>query len=234
MKTLVLVLALMVLGAGAAIAEPVAFDVYQGWNLIALPQAPFDPAVPSVFGAVPTVDVLSTFDPIGGSDFPYNLDTAEFFGGIMLGQGYWLWCDSEQLTVAFEGFPNGLPDTVGGARTDMWISLPGSDPDGDGVTDIGGWHLVGNPYNHLVAVGVDGANIKFTDGNEVKTWAEACSGADPWVGDTMTGFIGGSDVPTGYTEDKLNFLIPAAGYWMWTNKPNLAMIIDANQEFIIE
>ncbi len=237
MKTLVLVLALLVVGAGAAVAEPVTFDVYAGWNLMAVPQAPLNPAVSAVFNdpegnPYPTLDMLSTFDPIGGSDFPYNADTQEFWGGMMLGQGYWFNCELEQATIQYEAFPNGLPDTVGGPKTDMWISLPGADFDGDGVPESGNWHMVGNPFNHFVALGEGGVNVKFTDGNEVKTWSEAAAEPGAWVANTMFGFSAGSDIVTNWTPDALNFLIPSFGYWLQTNQPNLAMIIDANQEYI--
>lgn len=239
MKIIGLALGITILLAGMAVAEPVTFDVYQGWNLLAVPQVPFEPAVPDIFGTIPTIDMLSTFDAIGASDFPYNDDTKEFFGGMLLGSGYWLWLDAESATVSYEGVPDGVPDMAGdppapveGTRTDMWVSLPGADSDGDGVTDIGGWHMIGCPYNHLVDIGVDGANIKFTDGTTVKTWAEACAEPGAWVSSNMVGFAGGSDVNTGFAEDQLNCLIPSLGYWFWTNQANLAMIVDGSATYV--
>lgn len=238
MKTLVLVLALMVVCGGAVMAEAVTFDIYQGWNLMALPQAPFEPAAPDVLKSggttIPLYYNLSMFEPISGSDFPYDPETESFFGGLLLGQGYWLYTDQEQVTIEYNGFPSGLPDTEGGPKTDMWISLPGSDFDGDGTCEAGNWHMVGTPYNHFVDVGVDGANVKFTDGTVVKTWAEASTGSEPWVSPLMFGFSMNSDVVTGYTSDNLTFLIPSFGYWLETYRPSLAMIIDGNAEYVFE
>lgn len=244
MKTLVLVLALMVVVAGAAMAEPVTFDIYQGWNMIAVPTAPFSPAVPDVLKTtegigIPVLDCLSTFDTVSGSDYGYNAETAEWYPGMNLGTGYWLWYegdvnpDTGTLTLQYDGFPNGLPDTAGGPRTDMWISLPGSDFDGDGVCEAGNWHMIGNPYAHYVDIGVGGVNIKFTDGNEVKTWSEACAEPGAWVSSNMVGFLAGSDLVTGFAGgDQTPCLVPGCGYWLWTNRPNLAMIIDANAEYV--
>lgn len=242
MKIIGLALGITILLAGMAVAEPVSFDVYQGWTMLAVPQVPFEPAVPDVFGSIPTVDMLSTF--VGGSDFPYNDDTKDFFGGMMLGQGYWLWLDAESATVSYEGVADGVPDMAGdppapveGTKTDMWISLPGSDQSGGGFNDTGGWHMIGNPYNHNVDFGADGVNVKFTDGTTVKTWAEASAQPGAWVDPIMTGFLGGSDLPSsylGFDEGYVPYMIPTAGYWIYTYQPNLAMIIDGNAEYVFE
>lgn len=245
MKTLVLVLALMAVVGGAAVAETVTFDIYQGWNMMALPQAPFDPAATTVLKttagtSLPLYYNLSYFDGFSGSDFTYTEDTESFYPGLMLGQGYWLNYngavdpDTGAATIQYTGFPNGLKDSESAPCTDMWISLPGGDFDGDGVPESGTWNMVGNPFNQFVDVGVGGANIKFTDGQTVKTWSEASTGATPWVSPLMFGFSGGSDVTVGYGSDNLNFLIPSFGYWLQTYRPNIAMIVDGNKIYSFE
>jgi len=245
MKTLVLVLALMVVATGACVAETVTFDLYQGWTLLAVPQVPFNPGVTDVFktptgAAIPTLDCLATF--VNGSDFPYNSDMKDYWTGLLLGQGYWIWVEqstipegSDRVTVQYDGVANGVPDSTG-AKTDMWISLPGVDLDGDTVNDSGSWHMIGNPFNQFVDLTAPGA-ITFTNGTTTKTWAEACApGPDKWVDEYMGGFVG-SDLPSsylGWDAGYIPYLLPAAGYWIFTYQPNLAMIVKADAVYVFE
>jgi len=165
---------------------------------------------------------------MGGITFDGDVNA---FGGILLGEGYWLNCEGSGGTVSNEivGIPDGVPS--GGTMTDMWISLPGHQTDG---LDAGGWHIIGHPFNHATCVNkIAGGNesyvgdhIWFTDGTTLKTWEEAVYAT--WVDYKFSGneSFGGADVQYdggGYD----TYLRPGKGYWVNTYKDNLAMIIPA-------
>lgn len=215
--------------ASFAATETVSFDIYQGWNLIAAPCVPVDPAPLSVFaGAIDGIDGnLTRNDPAAGGITWDSLGGDEAFGNVLLGDGYWLYQNSEgESTISYEGLPDGIPD-VNNNETDMWISLPGA---GNGN---GGWHIIGNPFNHDVSVDSGagtGDKIFFTDGTTVKTWGEAVDAG--WVSDVMTG----NDPATGGINVQYNGLgdtdklSAGKGYWLQTIKDNLAMIIPATTD----
>lgn len=224
MKKLGLVLALVFMVGGAAIAADVSYDVYQGWNLIAAPIVPLDPDPVNVLNGLTIMNRIQRFDAASGGDVLYARGAESDFGSILLGDGYWLYVDSEAgATVTYSGVEDGVP--TNGVKTDMWLSLPGVQGD---ETTQGGWHLIGHPYNHETPVGVDGANITFTDGTTVKTWKQAVD--DGWVDGYMYGFEGG-EFSVGYTRfAEQSTLLPFHGYWLYTYKGNIAMIIDGNVE----
>lgn len=226
MKTLVLVLALMVVVVGACVADTVTYDVYGGWNLISCPLVPFNPDPAAVFAAAPQgIDgLLSRTDPSSGG-ITYDALDPTGFGNCLLGDGYWLQCFSGPTTLSYTGVPDGVPDGSG-AMTDMWISLPGNSN-----TNSGGWHQIGHPFNHATPVddgSGTGANVLFTDGTTLKTWSEAAAAA--WVNDNMSGANASSGGFTvqfdGLGDD--DHLRAGKGYWIYTYKPNLAMIILAS------
>ncbi|MGI6294962.1 MAG: hypothetical protein ACOX3G_02645 [Armatimonadota bacterium] len=222
MRTLLLVLAMTVVVAGASLAATATIDVYEGWNLIAAPLVPFDPDPQSVLsGAADGIEdgLLSRVDPIwGGIEYdPWD----DAFGNILLGDGYWLYAFTNGQTLTYNGVEDGVPDTTG-KKTDMWISLPGLGEDG-------AWHIVGYPFATDSAVDSgngEGDIIKFTDGTDVKTWGEAVDAG--WVDATMYGqsAYGGFDVTMdGWgTDDSLR---AGNAYQFLTFVPNIAMIIPA-------
>jgi len=225
MKTLGLVLALVFAVAGATVAATATFDVLTDWNCVSAPLVPFNPDPLSVFAGINIVNTLSRFDAPSQTGVPYDdLDPAPF-GNILLGDGYWLLSDGA-YTVSYSGVPDGVPDASNN-MTDMWISLPGYQLDGQ---DVGGWHLIGHPFNHETAVDLGsftGDNLFLTDGTTLKTWGQAASAG--WCEAVMSGFD--ASIQTGYTvgfdladDDHLR---PGKGYWFLTYKDNLALIIPA-------
>jgi len=234
MKTLVLVLALMMVVGGTCVAATATYDLYQGLSMISAPLVPFNPDPLSVYaGATDGLDyLLFRYDPSGGW-VNYDAFAPELFGGVLLGDGATLTVLSAGVTISYEGVPDGVPDMVAGVpvegtMTDMWISLPGSTTDG---IDAGGWHLVGQPFNHNTMVDplgdASGSGILFTDGTTLKNWSEACAAS--WVDGKMstTDPINGAvDVQfDGWGGD--DTLRAGKSYWLATYKDNLAMIVPA-------
>ena len=228
MKTLGLVLALMVVVSGASMAATATYDIYQGWNLLAAPLAPFNPDPLSVFAGAPDgLDyLLYRFDPSGGY-VTYDALDPSTFGNCLLGDGYSLNVYASTGTISYQGFPDGLPDAQG-VKTDMWISLPGSQTDG---LDAGGWQLIGHPFDHNTVVDSGtgtGDKIFFTDGTTLKNWSEAV--AATWVDGKMSGndaVSGSFNVQYDGLGDT-DTLQAGRGYWIATYKDNLAMIVPAN------
>lgn len=225
MKTLGLVLALMMVVAGASVAATATMDVYTGFNLIAAPLVPFNPDPLSVFaGAADGIDgLLSRYDPSSGTVGYDSLDPS-LFGNVLLGDGFWLNVYSAGHQVLnYTGVPDGVPDGTG-AMTDMWISLPG------GGAGTGGWQLIGQPFAHDTVVDSGagtGDKIFFTDGTTLKNWSEAV--AATWVADKISGYDAGTGIfdvqydGLGATDT----LQAGHGYWLLTYKDNLALIIPA-------
>jgi len=219
MKTLGLVLALVVVVGGACVADTVTIDLLAGWNQIAAPLVPFNPDPLAIFGSVPVNGTLWRLNAPDQGMTPYDdLDPA-MFGNILLGDGYQISCDAG-ATISYDGVPDGVPDGSGN-MTDMWISLPGNQLDG---ADAGGWHLIGQPFNHETNVV---ANLSLTDGTTLKSWEEAvnagwCEGV-MWQLDAASGGM----IDVGFdlaTDDHLRI---GLGYQFQTFKDNLALIIPA-------
>lgn len=222
MRTLLLVLAMTMVVAGASVAATATIDLYEGWNLIAAPLVPFDADPLVVFDdAVDGIDgMLSRFDPLSGV-IAYDSFDPDLFGGVLLGDGFWLNVYSGTQILEYEGVENGVPDGTG-AKTDMWISLPGTGAEGS-------WHFVGNPFASDVPVdsgaGV-GDKILFTDGTDLKTWDEAAGAG--WVDTTMWGQDPSGGIGVTYdgfgADDSLR---SGKAYQIQTYVPNIAMIIPA-------
>lgn len=219
MKTLGLVLALAFVLAGACVADTATFDVLTSWNCVSAPLVPFNPDPMNVFAGINIVGTLSRFDATTQSGVIYDDLEPETFGNVLLGDGYWLLSDGN-YTVSYEGVPDGVPDGSGN-MTDMWISLPGYRLDGQ---DAGGWHLIGQPFNHETAV-IE--NLYLTDGTTLKTWEEAVAAG--WCGNTLYAFdpVTQSGYSVTYDIGDDDHLRPGLGYWFYTNKDNLALIIPA-------
>lgn len=235
MKILGLVLALSLVMAGACVADTVTMNIYTGWNIYALPIAPYDGSPSNIFGNVfaqytapaGAVNCLSTMDL--GNGFPYDPGYPAGFGSILLGQGYWL-RPKAATSISFTGFPDGL--NTGGAdptltETDMWISLPGNGGSG------GAWHMIGQPFNHDTKVtDLDGTDpvIQFTNGTDVKSWPQAV--AANWVYNTAYGadpaFGGQFRVSYEPSLSETDTFMAKHGYQIRTKLPNLAMIIHAH------
>lgn len=219
MKTLGLVLALVVVAGGACVADTASFDVLAKWNCISAPLVPFNPDPLSVFSGINVVGTLSRYDAPSQSGVIYDDLEPEVFGNILLGDGYWLLSDGT-YTVSYDGVPDGVPDGSGN-MTDMWISLPGNQLD---PADAGGWHLIGQPFDHDTNVV---ANLYLTDGTTLKTWEEAVDAG--WCGNTLFAFDPTTQSGLGVSYDIADddHLRANQGYWFYTQKDNLALIIPA-------
>lgn len=230
MKKLGLVLILMLVVSGAVMAETVTLDTYAGWNVISLPQVPYepDPAVAfSQFDMMFTT-TLMRFDAPTQANITYDAFATPptAFGNLLLGDGYSFY-NPDAGQVSYDAVLDGVPDAAG-TMTDMWISLPGDQNDG---VDAGGWHTIGCPFNHDIAIDPNfdftGSNIQFTDGTTLKGWADAVSAG--WVMDSMYYFDGASQsqFAAGFFFNDDDQLRAGKAYTFKTNKDNLAVIIPA-------
>ena len=242
MRTFYLMLALMVLLAGAAAADVAQIDVYTGYNRISAPLVPFDPkpswapdwALPGVFGNdldVDFTDQLTRYDAPMGNTLIYDFSSVPgAFGYILLGDGFTLYHGGGQVQVNYDGVPDGVPDGLGN-MTDMWISLPGlQGPEGD----TGGWHLIGQPYAHSTDFNEaeyswDGLNIKITDGTILLPLIDASFPPYEWIDLPFVWLDGATQnsQTVGYRSyfDNDDCLRPGLGYLVHTNKDNLALIL---------
>ncbi len=242
MKTLVVVLALLVASSAAFAAETqnASIDVYDNWTYLGLPLVPIQsfPNPPQIFGPA-GVDVewtgtLSKLDaPTGNTVYYEAWNPGAGDWNMLLGEGYQLFYPAGNLptnptTVTYTGIKDGVPDALGN-QTDMWISLPGNQIDGQ---NAGGVHWISTPFNHAIPFNVDfwdGANIKVTDGNTVRTLLDAVSAGwitEPWVyldglsqNALYAGYMSGV-----YDSDQLE---PGKMYIVQTLVDNLALIIPA-------
>lgn len=231
-KTLGLVLALVLVVGGAAVADSVTFDTYAKLNMISAPLVPLNPDATSVFSNFDLVFTtnLSRWDSPSQSMVSYDpwaSTPGGDFGNVLLGDGYWL-IDPNQNTYTVTGIPDGVPDGSG-QMTDMWISLPGNQYDGK---DAGGWNMIGQPFNHDTPISTDpnnptGDNIFVTDGTTLLTLGEA--DAAGWL-DGMFSYWDGSTqtmMTAGFFFNDDDSLRPGKGYYIKTKKDNLALIIPA-------
>lgn len=227
MKTLVLVLALVVVAGGICTADTCTVDLYSNWNVVACPLVPFDPDPNSVFGGVDIDGRVARYDAPSQSFVSYDAIDPTAFGNCLLGEGYLLENYANVDSFSYSGVPDGVPDASNN-MTDMWISLPGNQLD---AADAGGWHIVGHPFNHDTAIDLGsgtGDNVLFTDGTTLKTWDEAFAAG--WVEDVMSYFDAStqsySTLSYGLGDD--DHFRSGKGYYLFTRKDNLAMIITAN------
>jgi len=251
MKTLGLVLALVALVGGSCLAASTTtatVNIVTGyWNMISLPLAPVDPAVggnqtgqdhSGVFGQFNTKGTftLEQYITSSGQYLTYHWQTPTVFGNLLLGVGYLVTGSAITGNISYTGYQDGVPDLDSNKNpvldsagypicTDMYISLPGQ---GLGT---GGWHLIGQPFNHTTAMNPstsqkDGSRIVFTDGTTTYGWKDAVTAG--WVVSTAKRYnpTAGSYTTVGYAYPSPNNAFNAGyAYWIATSKDNLAMII---------
>jgi len=268
MKTLGLVLAMLFLVGGCCLAATTTSVTISAigteWNMIALPVVPLDPAVggnqaahgiypaqdtSGVFGAFNTEShfTLKSYDYVGGGYLTFGYQNPAGFGNLLLGTGYWVTGTNLTGSVTYNGLLDGVPDfqsdgvtpvldstgNLGTSlKTDMYVSLPGQ---GLGT---GGWHLIGLPFNHAVALSMsakakDGSRFLLTDGTTVLDWHDAALSTAPggkWINASAKGWdpVGGGYTTVGYGSST-NVWQPGNAYWVQTLKDNLAMIIPGNE-----
>ncbi|MCE5324050.1 right-handed parallel beta-helix repeat-containing protein [bacterium] len=212
------------------VGHEVNIPIYAGFNYIAAPLAPFNPDPLSVLSV--SSDALHNVIDWWDSQTQQNVYWNDFeepagasFGNIVLGKGYEWYVDNDR-TVSYEGFADGLPCEYD--KTDAVISLPGS----QSGSESGGWHFVGTPFNHNVPVdsgNYTGDLIYLTDGTTLKTWGEAVEAG--WCVSQFDGLDAINQSGTSVAYDDLadsRFLISNQGYWFYTYKSNLALIIPAD------
>jgi len=250
MKTLGLVLAMVALVGGSCLAASTTtatINIVPGyWNMICLPLAPIDPAVggnqtgqdhSGVFGQYNTKTgfTLEQYVTSAGGYIKYAWATPATFGNLLLGVGYLATGASLTGNVSYAAYQDGVPDLDSNKNpvldsagyaicTDMYISLPGQGTSG-------GWHLVGQPFNHATAFNPstsqkDGSRIQFTNGTYTYGWKDAVT--QGWVVSTMKRYnpTAGGYVTVGYSyPSPNNSFVAGNGYWVDTLQPNLAMII---------
>ena len=239
MRTICLVILLALVASGASFAADADIDVYTGMNLIGISRVPFDPA-PWNVGGTGIFNLEFTNLELNGKLYRYDNTTGGYmspwsrfnpsgFGNCLLGDAYWLSnTTGVQKLVTYAAVEDGVPDGVSGLMTDMWVSLPGVQGDGQ---DIGGVHMIGHPFEHNTPLNhtlTNGDGIWLTDGTELKTLKEAKAAG--WCGDTFYRYnigTGGYDTvaPRFAT---YNYLAPDLGYWFGTNKDNLALILPSS------
>ncbi len=184
-------------------------------NLISLPCVPSIPDPLSVFSGFNINNNLTSWDPVNQIENKFNSALPETFGGVLLGEGYWLTGTAGQ-SVQYQSLPSGIPTDE--TLTDTWIPLPGED---NGINN-GGRHLVGCPYDTFVPI----SNIYFTNSIEILSWSQA--NAAGWVGPSISYWTDSSysyincNGPTAVT-----VIQPGKGYWVESKVDNLAMIITA-------
>jgi len=228
-----------------AATQTAQMDVYDYFSFIGPPIVPLTPDPVTVFSAA-GVDVsgdgnstISRYEATEGNVYDY-VSFAPW--NMLLGEGYKIDYRSGTLPhaqpvhVSYVGLPDGVP--TGTVMTDMWVSLPGNQFDGQ---DIGGQHWISTPFNHAIPFNKDGSqawdpsdpdmsNIMVTDGNTVRTFRNASEVAPIWIADAWTYYDGASrnqyDAGCyGYHAD--NSLRPGSAYKVFTYKDNLALIIPA-------
>lgn len=225
MRTFGFVVALVALTCVASFAATATLDVYSGWQTIGVPLVPLDPQPNHVLNLLDWDGDTPSLNRYNGTAVPpgyetYNYDYATgydaAFGGLLLGEGYYLF-SSSGASMTVTGLENGVPATPGGAKTDMWISLPKA-----------GWNLVANPYAQELAIDQDtGVPFSFTDGTVVKSWPEAVNAG--WVGEVgqRVDPASGLWIMAGINYYEEWSWKQSTGYFLNTGVDNLALIITA-------
>ncbi|MDH7482939.1 MAG: FlgD immunoglobulin-like domain containing protein [Armatimonadota bacterium] len=175
------------------------------WNIIGLPACPkeWDPMV--VFnGYDPAAGNLWRWEAMASSFFVYDQWDPVPFGGMLLGDGYYLLPDSD-WALSFEGL----------YRTDdQWISLP-----------IGNnsWTLIGHPFNHNTWL----SDVKVHTGGAVMTIADAANAGllatEGWWLDNTTGSLMTVDLPENWPPSCK--LLVWHGYFIRSMAPQISLII---------
>lgn len=187
--------------------------VRTGWNLIALPAIPTNPDPVAVLDEYAPLDTrVYRYEASTQGLIMYDVWQPDKFGNLLLTDGYWLDIPgglAEQFT--FEGITDNND-------TDMWVSLP-----------IAGWTLIGHPYSYSV----DWANVEVTDGTKTISLADAAKTENPpWL--QSIGYWWNSEVQglkyLGLPDDwpDSDTLTAWHGYWIQSNKDNLALILPAS------
>ena len=169
LKLLALLVSAVLLSGAGVWADTATIIIRPGDNWVAPPLVPFDPDPASVFAACIADCALTKFDPT--TEQPVSYGSAGF-GNILLGDGVKVANPTSTTFVCtYEGVPDGVPDH-NGVMTDMWVSLPGNQVDGQ---NSGGMHWVGHPFYHDTPI----AACFVTNGSSLLTLEEAVTAG--WI-----------------------------------------------------
>jgi len=229
LAAIVALLAVLIL-AGTACAEQASITIYPGENWISVPLVPYNYQPSVLFAGCNINGNLVRLDPTTGATITYSAAHPDAFGGILLGDGYKLICTTPApVVISYEGFPDGVPDLdpqgnpIAGTMTDMWISLPGRQGDGQ---NAGGSHWIGCPFNHARPVDA----CKVTDGTTLLNLAQAVQ--QGWIDGLWDSMNNESKatVKVGLStmSPDESTLLPGRMYQVVTHKDDLALIIPGN------
>jgi hypothetical protein len=197
---------LLISAAAIAVEAPFPYTLSAGKNLMAVPAVPLDPDPAAVFGSIPIDGVLIRWDAATQSSHAYDEWDPDYFGNVLIGEGYWL-TTASGASSSYQG----LTDTD---SMDIWISLPKA-----------GWNLIGNPFSYEYTWG----DAKVTDGNETISLAEARDRG--WLVSVATWWdaSAGSSRDVGCPDDwcYTDLLLPWHGYWVRSNIDKIALILEA-------
>ncbi|MDH7482290.1 MAG: hypothetical protein QHH26_10015 [Armatimonadota bacterium] len=216
MVLIALVTQLVMTIASAEVTNVTSPPLARKWNLISLPAIPKNPNPEVVFAGFPVGSgILWRYSAPDSNFYYYDPWDPEPFGGALITEGYWLWCENGGMTISYEAVTENY-------NTDMWISLPGKPTDTIG----GGWTLIGTPYNF----NYPWENVKVTDGTQTLTVEQACNLADPWLAKIHWWFdaTAQSLMTLSYPDQwpDSTELLPWHGYWIQSLKDNLALILE--------
>ena len=204
------------------VSSPAGTALTGGWNLVALPAAPAGTGDAFEYSTKPweAPKVLSPGrDPndiagrlyrwencLGGLcvwDAWSELDAHGPFGGLVLGDGYWLHLD-EDTPVSYSARASSL---------DQWISICSP-----------GWMIIGHPKSHGTAL----ADVMIHDGGKIRSMRDAVL-TDNWI--ECTGYWwdnenqGVMDIGIPDCWASTDTLMPWRGYWMQSLRGGLALIV---------
>ena len=213
MKLRVLMFSLVVL-VGACIPAFAAVSshggtIYPGWNFLALDGVPLDPSPANVFAGVTVNNLLYRIDPATKNQWRYDEIQPDLFGGMLLGDGYWLLSyESTPVTYSYQG----LDDTD---DMDIWVSLPTQ-----------GWSLIGNPFSYNYPWEL----AKVTDGN-VTVSMQTAAKTNFWLNSIIYRIDSETQnqIWVGIPDDAMleDALLPKNAYWINTYQDKLALILEA-------
>lgn len=189
-----------------------------GQNWIALPIVPYSPNPSLLFDGLDIDANLTKFDSMTQTEIRYSAASPEQFGNLLLAEGYKITnFSSAPVTIIYQGYEDGVPPTIGGPMTDMWVSLPGA----SGGT--GGKHWIGQPFYHDTPI----ASMFVTNGITLTDVAGAV--AKGWIDPLWTGFDAQTQTPftvglAAYGAQD-TFFRACSMYEITTHQSNLALII---------
>lgn len=188
------------------ISEPTGSEITQGRNLGSLPAVPKDPNPAVVFAPVSSEILdycLFRWEAAGQGLLAYDMFDPEGFGGMLLGDGWWLMALSN-YTVSYQGR----------VQTDaQWYTLP-----------CAGWAIMGQPFGHSTYW----SDVKVHNGGEAIS-LETAARTRNWLDSVIIGWnsMTGSSFDVGLPDDYCSSdrLVPWHGYWVHPHQAGLSLII---------